>query len=161
MYMGKNKKDKSIVYINYQIRSNGKKINIFDRVNQIKKDIKVLLPEIEDDKLISMFSHMRRYYEGKLHYGRRTNPENWDKKQDLTEAEKLIYDYLLKNKLNPSTTYRWMLTCRVPADIKSKLMEGKLSYKKALQIASNRKRVRESNTGLLMMEEINNIVRSL
>jgi hypothetical protein len=40
-------------------------------------------------------------------------------------------------------------------------MEGRLSYKKALWIASNRKRTRESNTGLLMMEEINNIVSSL
>lgn len=161
MYMGRDKNNPSIIYVNYQIRSNGKKINIFDRVNQIKKDIKVLLPEIDDDKLIGMFSHMRRYYEGKLHFGRRTNPENWEKKKDLTEAEKLIYDYLLKNKLNPSTTYRWMLTCRVPSDIKSKLMEGRLSYKKALWIASNRKRTRESNTGLLMMEEINNIVSSL
>ncbi len=68
---------------------------------------------------------------------------------------------MLKNNLNPSTTYRWMIACRVPADIKSKLAKGELSYKKALQIAGNRLRVRESNTGLLMIEEITNIVRSL
>ena len=159
--MARDRKDKSIIYINHQIRDKGKKVNIFDKVNKIKKDIKVLLPEIEEDRLIAMFSHMRRYYEGKLHYGRRSNPENWTKKKELTEAERILYDYLLKKKLNPSTTYRWMLTCRVPSDIKDKLRQGRLSYKKALQIASNRKRVRESNQGLLMMEEVNNIVRSL
>ncbi len=161
MYMGKDKNNPSIIYINHRIRDKGKKVNIFDRVNQIKSDIKVLLPEIEDDRLISMFSHMRRYYEGNLHYGRRTNPENFKRKRELTTNEKIVYDYTLKNKLNPSTAYRWILTCRVPSDIKSKLQEGKLSYKKALMISANRKRTIQSNQGLLMMEEINNIVRSL
>ena len=158
MYMAKNK---GILYINHQIREKGKKICIFDKVNRIKTDIKVLLPEIEGDRLISMMSHCRRYYEGKLHYGRRTNPENLERIRDLTEAEKMLYDFLLKNNLNPSTTYRWFLACRVPADIKEKLEQGKLSYKKALQISANRKKVIESNTGLLMMEEINNVIRSL
>jgi len=154
-------KNKGILYINHQIREKGKKICIFDKVNRIKTDIKVLLPEIEGDRLISMMSHCRRYYEGKLHYGRRTNPENLERIRDLTEAEKMLYDFLLKNNLNPSTTYRWFLACRVPADIKEKLEQGKLSYKKALQISANRKKVIESNTGLLMMEEINNVIRSL
>jgi hypothetical protein len=147
--------------MNYRIREKGKKINIFDKINQIKKDIKALLPEIEDDRLLIMFSHTRRYYEGKLYYGRRTNLENLERKRELTEAEKIVYDYLLKNKLNPSTAYRWFLACRVPSDVKEKLVQGRLSYKKALQISANRKRVRESNTGLLMVEEINNIIQSL
>lgn len=159
--MARDRKNKSIIYINHRIRSNGKKINIFDKVHHIKKDLKVLLPEIEEDKLLSMFSHMRAYYEGKLHYGRRSNPANWSRKKELTEAEKIIYDYLLKNKLNPSTTYRWFLATRVPEDIKDKLKQGRLSYKKALEISANRRRKRESNTGLLMMEEINNVIRSL
>jgi len=158
MYMQKNN---NVVYINHRIREKGKKINIFDKVNRIKSDIKSLLPEIEDDKLLPIFSHLRAFYEGKLHYGRRSVLENRNRKRELTEAEKIIYDYLLKNHLNPSTTYRWMLACRVPSDIKSKLERGELSYKKAIQIAGNRLRVRESNTGLLMMEEITNIVRSL
>ena len=154
-------KNNNVVYINHQIRDKGKKINIFDKVNQIKKNIKSLLPEIEDDKLLPIFSHLRAFYEGRLHYGRRSVPENLKRKRELTEAEKIVYDYLLKNKINPSTSYRWMLACRVPSDIKSKLMRGEISYKKAIQIAGNRLRVRESNTGLLMMEEITNIVRCL
>ena len=158
MYMAKNK-DK--IFINTQIREKGKKINIFDKVNQIKKDLKGLLPEIEEDKIIPMFSHIRNFFYGNLHYGRRENPENRKRKRPLTEAERVLYDYMLKNDLNPSTTYRWMIACRVPADIKEKLGKGQISFRKAMQIAANRKRVRESNSGLLMMENINNIIRSL
>lgn len=158
MYMSK---VNDVVYINHRIRENGKKINIFDKVNEIKRDIKSLLPEIEDDRVLTIFSHLRAFYEGHLHYGRRGIPENINRKRELTEAEKIIYVYLLKNKINPSTSYRWLLACRVPSDIKEKLEQGKLSYKKAIQIAGNRFKTEMSNTGLLMMEEINNIVRSL
>jgi hypothetical protein len=158
MYMQKNK-DK--IFINTQIRENGKKVNIFDKVNKIKNDIKTLLPEIEDDKIIPMFSHVRNFFYGKLHYGRRNVPENMQRKRNLTKAETILLDYMLKNNLNPSTTYRWMIACRIPADIKEKLSKGQVSIAKAMQISANRKRVRESNTGLMMVEEINNIIRSL
>lgn len=154
-------KNKGVLYINHQIREKGKKICIFDKVNMIKKDIKVLLPEIEDDKLLAMMSHCRSYYEGKLHYGRHNNPENHNKVKEMTASERVLYDFLLKTNLNPSTTYRWFLACRVAGDIREKLEKGKISYKIALQINANRKRVIESNTGLLMVEEINNLVRSL
>ena len=158
MYMTKNK-DK--IFINTQIREKGKKINIFDKVNQIKKDLKTLFPEIEEDRIIPMFSHIRNFFYGNLHYGRHEVPENKQRKRGLTKAETVLYDYMLKKNLNPSTTYRWMIACRVPADIKEKLAKGQLSFRKAMQISANRKRVRESNTGLMMVEEVNNILRSL
>ena len=158
MYMAKNK-DK--IFINTQIREKGKKINIFDKVNQIRNDIKSLLPEIEEDKIIPMFSHVRNFFYGKLYYGRRAVPENKQRKRELTNAETILLDYMMKNKLNPSTTYRWMIACRIPADIKEKLAKGQVSFVKAMQISANRKKVRESNIGLMMIEEINNIVRSL
>jgi hypothetical protein len=109
MYMSKNN---NIVYINHRVRDKRRKINIFDKVHQIKTDIKALLPEIEEDRLLPIFSHLRAFYEGNLHYGRRNVPENRQRKRELTNAEKIIYDYLLKNNLNPSTTYRWLLACR-------------------------------------------------
>ena len=148
-------------FINTNIREKGKKVNIFDKVNRIKRDIKGLLPEIEEDRIIPMFAHIRNFFYGNLHYGRRENPENKKRKRNLTEAERVLYDYMLKTNLNPSTTYRWMIACRVPADIKEKLAKGQISFRKAMQISANRKRIRESNTGLLMVEEINNVVRSL
>jgi len=158
MYMSKHK---GKTFINKQIRENGKKINIFDKVNRIRKDLKSLLPEVEDDKIIIMFSHVRNFFYGNLHYGRRNVPENKRRKRSLTKAETILLDYMMKNNLNPSTTYRWMIACRVPSDIKEKLIKGQVSITKAMQISANRKRVKESNTGLMMIEEINNIVRSL
>jgi hypothetical protein len=150
--MSRDKHNREIIHINHRVRHKGKKIPIFDRINLIKSDLKELLPEISEDKFLSMMSHIRNSYYGKLHYGRRENPENQKRKRELTEAERVILDYLLKNKLNPSTTYRWFVACRIPSDIKEKLKQGRVSFKKAFEIADNRKRAKESNTGLLMME---------
>ena len=83
-------KHNNVVYINHQIREKGKKINIFDKVNQIKSDLKSLLPEIEDDRILPMFSHIRNFFYGKLHYGRRSIPENLGRKRELTESEKIV-----------------------------------------------------------------------
>ncbi|MBI4152105.1 hypothetical protein HY495_00205 [Candidatus Woesearchaeota archaeon] len=147
--------------MNRSIRENGHKRNIFDKVHEIREHIKKVLPEVDGSRLIQMLSHCRQYYEGKLHYGRRGIPENQQKKRDLTEAERILFDLLLRLNLNPSTTYRWFLAARIPGDIKEKLAKGMISQKKALEIAANRKRVKESNTGLLMIEEIRTIMRSL
>jgi hypothetical protein len=154
-------KNDNQIFINTRIRENGKKVNIFNKVAQIKEDIKELFPEIEEDRVIPMFSHIRNFFYKNLHYGRNNVPENKKRKRPLTKTETILYDYMLKNDLNPSTTYRWMIACRVPADIKEKLAKGQISCKRAMVISANRKRLRESNTGLLMIEEINNIVRCL
>jgi hypothetical protein len=147
--------------MNHQIRENGKKRSIFDKVNEVKQHIKATLPELDGDRLIQMMCHCRRYHEGKLHYGRRAVPENLSKVRDLTQTERILFDLLLKLGLNPSTSYRWFLATRVPADIKEKLSKGQISQKKALEISANRKRVKQSNVGLLMMEEIRTIMSSL
>jgi hypothetical protein len=154
-------KNNNQTFINKNVRYKGKKISIWDRINRIKNDLKELLPEIEEDKFLSMASHVRNFYYGKLHYGRRNNPENKNRKRELTEAEKILLDYYMKNNLNPSTTYRWFIACRLPSDVKDKLQKGQVSFKKAMLIADNRKKSKLSNTGLLMIEEINNVVRSL
>ena len=149
------------VFINKNVRYKGKKIPIFDRINRIKKDLKALIPEVEEDKFLSMLSHIRNFYYGKLYYGRRAIKENESRKRELTTNEKIVYDYMLKNNLNPSTTYRWFIACRLPSDVKDKLQKGEVSFKKAMLISDNRKKSKMSNSGLLMMEEINNIVTSL
>lgn len=150
--------------MSYRVRDKGKKISIFDKVSEIKKQLNQILPEIEGNRLILMLCHCRRYYEGNLYYGRRTSNKDEKvkrKKLDLTPTERILYDFLMKNKLNPSTTYRWFLATRVPEDVKDKLKKGQLSYRKAMEISYNRKRVRESNIGLLMMEEMRTIIRGL
>lgn len=141
------------------IRENGHKVNIFKVVDKIKKELKAIIPEVEEDKLLTIMCHCRRYYEGKLHYGRRgkLNP----KPRELTHTERLVYDYLLRGKLNPSTAYRWFLAIRIPDDVKEKLAKGQLSYKLAMKIAWNRKRASETNHGILLIEELRTIIRTL
>lgn len=99
-----------------RIRENGKKRSLFDKVNEINQFIKTILPEIDADKLVGIMSRCRRYYEGKLHYGRRDSEIR--RPSELTFNERIVYDYLLKNNLNPSTVYRWFLASRIPVDIK-------------------------------------------
>jgi len=146
---------------NYRIRENGKKINIFDKVNEIKQHLKDIIPEIESDKLIVILSHCRAYYEGKLHYGRRNVPENLQRTRELTANERIVYEYLLKNKLNPSTTYRWFIATRLPQDVREKLAKGEIGQKQAMLISANRRNAKMSQIGLLMMEEIREIIQKL
>ena len=158
MYMSK---INDVVFINKNVRYKNKKIPIFDRINRIKTDLKALIPEVDEDRFLSMLSHIRNFSYGKLHYGRRAIPENLNRVRELTANEKIVYDYMLKNNLNPSTTYRWFIACRLPSDVKDKLQKGQVSFIKAMMINDNRKKSKMSNNGLLMIEEINNIVSSL
>ena len=145
---------------NTKIRENGKKRSIFDKVNEIKSDIKSILPEVEGDRLISMLSKIRTYIAHKKK-GIPLGRKGWKGYRKLTNNESILYEYLLKNDLNPSTTYRWFIATRVPEDVKDMLARGKLSIKKAMEISANRRRVKESNKGLLMMEELRTIMRGL
>ncbi len=141
------------------IRENGHKVNVFSAVDKIKRELKAVIPGIEDDKLLAIMCHCRRHYEGKLHYGRRGKQNPMPR--ELTHTERLVYDYVLRTKLNPSTAYRWFLATRIPDDVKEKLAKGQLSYKLAMRIAWNRKKSAETNQGLLLIEELRNVMRML
>ena len=138
----------------------GRKRDIFDKVNEIKRDLKAILPEIKSDELIGMLSRCRNYYHGNLHYGRR-DEENKHRKRELTINERILYDYILKNNLKPSTTYRWFIATRLPQDVREKLSKGQIGQKKAMEISANRRRTKDSTEGLLMMEEIRAIIQKL
>ena len=145
---------------NTKIRENGKKRNIFNKVNEIKREIKDILPEVEGDRLISMLSKIRTYIAHRKK-GIPLGRKGWKGYRKLTNNESILYEYLLKNNLNPSTTYRWFLATRIPADVKEKLEKGQLSVKGAMKISANRRRIKNSNIGLQMMEEIRTIIKGL
>ena len=147
-----------------KIRDNGQLVSIFDKVSMIEKDLKRLLPEMDRSRLIKAMSKCRQHYEGKLYYGRRTSdPEERKKRAPiaLSEIEKIIYHHLIKNDLNPSTAYRWFLATRLPSDIKERLSKKEIPVKIAMNIAANRRRIRVSNQGLLMMDEMVSIIGGL
>ena len=141
---------------NVNIRENGKKKNLFDKVNEIKEGIKMLLPEIDGNRFITIMSHLRREYEGKLFFGRHGKG---GKKIPLTDIERVVKEYLLKHNLNPSTVYRWFLATRVPSDVMDKIRAGRISQKKAYEIAINRRKNEKSADRLILMEQIRNIMR--
>lgn len=141
---------------NVNIREDGKKRNLFDKVNEIKQRINMLVPEIDGEKLIMIMSHLRREWEGKYYYGRRGTT---NKKLKLTHTECLIKELLLKEGINPSTSYRWFLAARIPSDVMDKLRKGLISQKKAYEISINRRRNQKSSDVLLLMENIRSIVR--
>jgi len=115
---------------------------------------------VEGDRLISMLSKIRTYVAHKKK-GIPLGRKGWKGYRKLTNNESILYEFLLRNNLNPSTCYRWFIATRVPEDVKDMLCKGKLSIKKAMQISANRRRVKESNKGLLMMEELRTIMRGL
>ncbi|MBS3107015.1 hypothetical protein J4419_05130 [Candidatus Woesearchaeota archaeon] len=135
------------------------KVSIFQKVEEIRQRLKTVIPEVDSTRLLPMLSHCRRHYEGKLYYGRRDHPDN--RVRELTQAERIIYDYMLRSDLNPSTAYRWFIATRVPLDIKEKLERGLISQKKAMEISANRRKVKHSNLGLLMMEELRTLIGGL
>ena len=146
---------------NTKIRDNGKKKCIFTKVAEIKRDIAEILPELEGDKLIAMLSKIRTYLANKkkgVPMGRRGSYKGF---RDLTTAERILYEYMLRNGLNPSTTYRWFIATRLPMDVKDELAKGRLSVKKAMEIGANRRRTMMANQGLLLIEELRTIMRMI
>ena len=85
---------------NTHIRENGKKRSIFDKVNEIKRDIKTILPEVEGEKLIYMLSKIRTYLSHKKK-GIPIGRHGWKDYRDLTFNERAVYEYLMKNNLAP------------------------------------------------------------
>lgn len=143
---------------NINVREKGKKRNLFDKVNELKQKINVIVPEIDGQRLIDIVHHIKAERENKYYYGRK----GWKTtkiKKELTHVEHLIKELLIKEGLNPSTVYRWLLACRIPSDIMDKLRKGLISQKKAYEIALNRKKNQKSAQTLILMENIIEIIR--
>lgn len=138
-----------------------RRLSMMDKVVQLKKDFKTLLPEIEEDKYIIMLCHISYFCEDKKNYRSRNTRTKTFKRKPLTEAEKVMLDHLLKNNLVPITAYKWFRVCKLPEDIQDRLKKNQISVKEAIRTGTNRLKQRQSNSGLMMIEEINNIVAGL
>ena len=145
---------------NVNVRDKGKKRSIFDKVNEIKEDLKRIIPEVEAHRIIPILSKIRTYVAHKKK-GVPIGRKGFRGYRKLNAVESVVYEYLLKHGLNPSTTYRWFIATRIPGDVKDKLEKGTVSYKKAMEISANRRRVKESQKGLLLLEELRGVVGGL
>lgn len=138
-----------------------RRISQMDKVTQLKKEFKSLFPEIEQEQYIKMLGHVYWYHRNKREYRERIRGR-FGKLRALTPAEIIMLDHLLKNNINPKTIYKWFHVCKLPEDIKTRLRNNEItSVVEARKIAANRMRQRDSNAGLLMLEEINGVIKSL
>lgn len=142
-------------------REFNRRLSKMQKVIEIRRDLKTLLPEIEQDKYFSMFSHLCYYHSDRKQYYSRNSRRKIKQLKPLTEAEKILLDYLIKNNLNPKTTYKWFLVSKLPEDIQTRLRNGQVSVVEARRISTNRLKQRQSNTGVEMIEEIRSVVSSL
>lgn len=145
---------------NTKIRDNGKKRCIFSKVAEIKQGIGEILPHVESDKLIRILSKIRTYLAHKkkgVPLGRR----GWKGYRALAADESLVYDYLLRNGLNPSTTYRWFIATRLPSDVRDKMSKGQLSYRKAMELSANRRKAELNSKSAEILDMIRIAMRGL
>ena len=152
---------------NWRVRRNGRKINLFDVVKEIREELKDLIPELSPDEgpipndvLIPLLSKIRTYYRHRKH-GIPLGRKGWKGYRALTKIEQMIFDYMIRNKLNPCTTYRWFIASRLPEDLMDELKEGKLSQKMAMKLAAARKKDKDSAVGLYIQEQIRSIVKKM
>jgi hypothetical protein len=94
------------------------RVNIFEKLEQVKELVKVHFPELEVRDLCPLLSKLATY-----HYNKR--------KLMLLGKERKLYHSFIENSYNPFTVYRWALLERVPDEIKFQLRNHNLSQKKA------------------------------
>lgn len=141
---------------NWCMKHKGRNVNVFDMANKLRADLQILIPEIEPTRYISILSHCRN--EWIRNTTKKPIKKQWQVR--FTEVERVVYDYLLKNKINPQTAYKLFLCTRLPTDVTNQLYKGQISQKSAVHIAQNRIKGKMSNLGLLMSEEIKNIMET-
>ena len=109
--------------------------NIFEELDNVRKEIKVRFPKIEIEKLCAILGKLGTY-----HYNK--------KKFLILGQEKQLYNFLIENSYNPYTVYRWALLERIPEDIKFQLRNHFLSQKKVSKIFCEKRH--ETETKLQM-----------
>lgn len=59
------------------------------------------------------------------------------RKRVITKQDVVVYEILLKHKLNPNTVYRWLLVTNSPKNVLIRLKSGELSIREALHHRNN------------------------
>ena len=97
-----------------------------DKLKSLRKKLAVRFPDMDMQDFNEIMAKIAHY-----HY-------NKQKFLIVGESRK-IYNFLIEEKLNPFTVYRWLLLERVPDDIRFRLKQREISQKKASKIAYERK----------------------
>ncbi len=120
---------------------------VFEQIESVKRILSSVVPEGESFRRRGLVLQCVKFKIGQI------------KKLDANES--MVYDLLLKNKLNPKTVYIWLLLENVPLHIKEKLVQKKISLNDARVQFVKWKRLSDTHAGNALMDEIKNIIRRL
>lgn len=76
-------------------------------------------------------------------------------------VEQKVYDYLKDLGLNPQRVYKWFLSSRLPEDLKTSLLSGKISQRKAISLARNKEFSKELDITWRLMDLIRKTVHEV
>ncbi len=112
---------------------------VYDKLRGLKDRLKMDFSEISAEDLFRICSKLATW-----HY-----PKKRTKAMMLSKNETMLYEFLLNNRFNPSTVYKWMLASSTTEDIQKKLMCGKISQKSAMSRAKPFKTLNQTEAKLL------------
>jgi hypothetical protein len=96
--------------------------NVFQKIKQVQDLVKKLYPKMTLQELTQEVQFLTNNWHGKKK----------KKKIKLTQQQLTLYELFMKNSLNPSTVYGWLLIATAPSDLKEKVRHNELSIRNAL-----------------------------
>jgi len=96
---------------------------VYDKYVRIHNHLKKDHPQITKEDFFKITSTLSNW-----HY-----PKKRWKGQTLTKDQAMIYEWMLNNKYNPSTVYKWFLAMKTNKDVQERMKKGTVSLKKAMK----------------------------
>ena len=124
-----------------------RKWHIYEKIEAVEKQVNIELPEIEIKQLAKMFSRISHYIRGNV--------------KSITNEERLLYDFMLRHKLNNRSLYQWFLLKEAPYDIKKRVIEGKLWLRHALKEMADFRRLKENPNDNTIINDIRNYIKDV
>lgn len=121
--------------------------NVFAKIEYVKKKLLPATEGLNDKQIKSILCHCA-YYKA-------------ERRKQLTDKEREVYDLLLSLKLSPKTTYQWFCLLNAPDHIKQKVMKLEMTYEEAQRKSYSWRRMIGRKTSKEIMDEIKSIIGGL
>ncbi|MBI5064983.1 hypothetical protein HZA97_01990 [Candidatus Woesearchaeota archaeon] len=118
--------------------------NIFEKVNDLKKLVKITVPEVNSDELHLFIDHVIRFQDGS--------------RKCLTEIEQRIRETLLQQGYAAKSVRNWLRLDRLPEFLREEIRNGKRSFKNAIQFYQNHKLRTDREKEKEIVNDIRNFV---
>ena len=121
--------------------------SVFEKIEYYKNILKPVTEGKSEAEIKLMLCHCKYYDIGRF--------------KNLNSEERVLYDFLLKNKLRPKTLYENFMCIDYPEQIRKLLYEQKISMREASSRAYFCHKMIDAVQSKELMEEIKKIIRGL